>query len=45
MFNSTAAHFELYKTCMAERFCENNEQLKEVIYFLKDFHHISLTGL
>ena len=45
MFNSTAAHFELYKTCMAECFCENNEQLKEVIYFVKDFHHISLTGL
>ena len=45
MFNSTAAHFELYETCMPERFCENNEQLKEVIYFVKNLHHRSLTGL
>ena len=45
MFNSTAAHFELYKTCMPGRLCENNEQLKEVIYFVKDFHNISLAGL
>ena len=28
-FNSTAAHLELYETCMPERFCESNEQLKE----------------
>ena len=44
-FNSTAAHLELYKTCMPEHFCENNEQLKEVINFIKDCHHRSSTGL
>ena len=45
MLNSTAAHFELYETCMPERFCENNEQLKKVIYFVKDLHYRSSTGL
>ena len=34
-FNSTAAYLELYEPYMLERFCENNEQLKEVIYFRK----------
>ena len=44
-FNSTAVHLELYETCLLEYFCESNEQLKEVIYFIKDLHHRSLTGL
>ena len=44
-YDSTAAHLELYETCMPERCCENNEQLKEVIYFVKDLHHRSFTGL
>ena len=44
-FNSTAAHLEICETCMQEGFCESNEQLKEVIHFVKDFHHRFLTGL
>ena len=44
-FNSTAVHLERYETCLLERFCESNDQLKEVIYFVKDLHHRSLTGL
>ena len=43
-FNSTAAHLELYETSMSEQFCENNEQLKQVINFREDLHHRSLTG-
>ena len=44
-FNSITAHLELYETCLPERFCENNEQLKEVINLIKDLHHKSLRGL
>ena len=44
-FNSVAADSELYGTCWQERFCENNEQLKEVINSIKDLHHSSLTWL
>ena len=40
-------HSKLCETCMMESFCENNEQLKEIIYFHKRAHIFakSLTGL
>ena len=44
-FKEHIMHLELYKTCMPECFCENNEQLKQAIYLVKDLHHRSFTGL
>ena len=35
-FNSTAVHLERYETCMLERFCESNDQLKEVTDLWQD---------